>query len=116
MLLGLEHLLASAAIPFVFPAQRIEHAEHAGWYGDGSMRQTSPISPALHLGAQRMLNVGAGRLHEPRGRIVRDGGYPTLAPVGGTVLSNVFPNSLAVSIKRMERVNPTQQILPPGNP
>src|SRR3546814_11119809 len=55
MRLGLEHLLASAAIPFVFPAQRIEHAEHADWYGDASMRPTPPISPAIQLGAKRML-------------------------------------------------------------
>ncbi|PTU81017.1 Patatin [Pseudomonas indoloxydans] len=114
MRLGLEHLLASAAIPFVFPAQRIEHAEHAGWYGDGSMRQTSPISPAIHLGAQRMLIVGVGRLHEPRGRIVRDGGYPTLAQVGGHVLSNVFLDSLAVDIERMERVNRTLEMMTLG--
>ena len=114
MRLGLEHLLASAAIPFVFPAQRIEHAEHAGWYGDGSMRQTSPISPAIHLGAQRMLIVGVGRLHEPRGRIVRDGGYPTLAQVGGHVLSNVFLESLAVDLERMERVNRTLEMMTLG--
>ncbi|AVK20162.1 patatin-like phospholipase family protein [Pseudomonas aeruginosa] len=107
MRLGLAHLLASAAIPFVFPAQRIEHMEHAGWYGDGSMRQTAPISPAIHLGAQRMLIVGVGRMHEPRGRLVRNGGYPTLAQVGGHVLSNIFLDALTVDIERMERVNRT---------
>ncbi|EOW6956538.1 patatin-like phospholipase family protein [Pseudomonas aeruginosa] len=107
MRLGLAHLLASAAIPFVFPAQRIEHTEHAGWYGDGSMRQTAPISPAIHLGAQRMLIVGVGRMHEPRGRLVRNGGYPTLAQVGGHVLSNIFLDALTVDIERMERVNRT---------
>src|SRR3546814_17453125 len=78
------------------------------------MRQTSPISPAIHLGAQRMLIVGVGRLHEPRGRIVRDGGYPTLAQVGGHVLSNVFLDSLAVDIERMERVNRTLEMMTLG--
>ncbi|PNG07809.1 MULTISPECIES: patatin-like phospholipase family protein [unclassified Variovorax] len=114
MRLGSEHLLASAAIPFVFPAQRIEHTEHAGWYGDGSMRQTAPISPAIHLGAQRMLIIGVGRMHEPRGRIVRNGGYPTLAQVGGHVLSNVFLDSLSVDIERMERVNRTLEMMTLG--
>ena len=113
MRLGLEHLLASAAIPFVFPAQRIEHAEHAGWYGDGSMRQTSPISPAIHLGAQRMLIVGVGRLHEPRGRIVRDGGYPTLARWWARAVERLF-DSLAVDIERMERVNRTLEMMTLG--
>ena len=46
-----EHLLASSAIPFVFPAVRINRE----YFGDGSMRQTAPISPVIHLGADRIL-------------------------------------------------------------
>src|SRR3954447_16876153 len=57
------HLLASSAIPFVFPAVALDVAGHAEYCGDGSMRQAAPISPAVHLGADRILVVGAGRMH-----------------------------------------------------
>jgi NTE family protein len=107
------HLLASSAIPFVFPAQRLEHPAHAGWYGDGSMRQTAPISPAIHLGAQRVLIIGVGRLQEPPGRPVQDGGYPTLAQIGGHALSSIFLDGLSVDIERLRRINRTLELLTP---
>jgi NTE family protein len=56
------HLLASSAIPFVFPATRLPIDGHTEFFGDGSMRQTAPIAPAIHLGAERILVVGAGRI------------------------------------------------------
>ena len=65
-----EHLLASSAIPFVFPATALQVAGEHGWFGDGSMRQTAPLSPAVHLGAQRLMIIGAGRMQEPAGRVV----------------------------------------------
>ncbi|VFR54316.1 Patatin [plant metagenome] len=109
--LRVEHLVASAAIPFVFPAQRIEHVEHAGWYGDGSMRQIAPISPAIHLGAQRVLIVGVGRMHEPARQVDRNGDYPSLAQIGGHALSSIFLDSLTVDIERMERINRTLALM-----
>jgi NTE family protein len=66
--IGLPHLMASSAIPFVFPAVRLPMEGHDEWFGDGSMRQSAPISPAVHLGAERILVIGAGRLNEPAGR------------------------------------------------
>ncbi|MDE2367482.1 MAG: patatin-like phospholipase family protein [Burkholderiales bacterium] len=106
------HLLASSAIPFVFPAASIEVASHRGWFGDGSMRQTAPLSPAVHLGAHRMLIIGAGRLHEPAGRVVEDAGYPNLAQIAGHAMSSIFLDSLAVDIERMRRINRTLALLP----
>jgi NTE family protein len=111
--LSVPHLLASSAIPFVFPAQRLVQGAQTGWYGDGSMRQTSPISPAVHLGAQRVLIVGVGRLHEPPGRIVRDAAYPTLAQVGGHALSSIFLDGLSVDVERLQRINRTLELLTP---
>jgi NTE family protein len=58
--LSRDHLLASSAIPFVFPAQTLPLGERLEWFGDGSMRQTAPVSPAVHLGADRVLVIGAG--------------------------------------------------------
>jgi NTE family protein len=63
--IGLPHLLASSAIPFVFPAKQLAIDGEPEWFGDGSMRQAAPISPAIHLGAERILVIGAGRMHEP---------------------------------------------------
>lgn len=111
--LARSHLMASSAIPFLFPAARIEEGDQAGWYGDGSMRQTSPISPAIHLGAQRILIIGVGRMREPPGRIVRDADYPTLAQIGGHALSSIFLDGLSVDIERLERINRTLELLPP---
>jgi len=106
------HLLASSAIPFVFPAAAIELDGVAQWFGDGSMRQTAPISPAVHLGAQKLLVIGAGRMHEPPGRRIEATGYPSLAQIAGHALSNIFLDALAVDVERMRRINHTLSLLP----
>ncbi|MBL8333820.1 MAG: patatin-like phospholipase family protein [Rubrivivax sp.] len=110
--IGYEHLLASSAIPFVFPAARIQHGDETGWYGDGSMRQTAPLSPAIHLGAQRLLIIGAGRMHEPPGARPPAGNYPSLAQIAGHAMANIFLDALAVDIERMQRINRTLALLP----
>ena len=107
-----KHLLASSAIPFIFPSTELEHAGQLGWYGDGSMRQTAPLSPAIHLGAQRVLIIGAGRMHEPPGREVRNTGYPSLAQIAGHALSSIFLDALATDIERLQRINRTLSLLP----
>jgi NTE family protein len=106
------HLLASSAIPFVFPAAQIAWGSQTAWYGDGSMRNTAPLSPAIHLGAQRLMIIGAGRMQEPTGRSVDAGGYPNLAQIAGHALSSIFLDALAVDIERMKRINRTLALLP----
>ena len=110
--LGTRHLLASSAIPFVFPAAELDRAGHREWFGDGSMRQMAPISPAIHLGAQRVLVIGAGRMHEPPGRVAPNNGYPSIAQIAGHALSGIFLDALSVDIERMERINKTLALLP----
>lgn len=107
-----EHLLASSAIPFVFPATRIDGASAGGWFGDGSMRQTAPLSPAVHLGAQRLFIVGVGRTQEPQVRAVQVGGYPSLAQIAGHAMSSIFLDALAVDVERLKRINRTLALLP----
>lgn len=107
-----EHLLASSAIPFVFPAARLEGDGLRGWFGDGSMRNTAPLSPAIHLGAQRLLIIGAGRMQEPAAREVPDTGYPSLAQIAGHAMSSIFLDALAVDVERMKRINRTLALLP----
>ena len=101
------HLLASSAIPFVVPAAELDRDGQTEWFGDGSMRQMAPISPAIHLGAQRVLVIGAGRMHEPTGRVAPNTGYPSVAQIAGHALSGIFLDALTVDIERMERVNRT---------
>ncbi|MBT9443053.1 MAG: patatin-like phospholipase family protein [Acidovorax sp.] len=109
-----EHLLASSAIPFIFPAKGIEVDDHVEYFGDGSMRQSAPIAPAIHLGAERILVIGAGRMHEPKGDAAANPttNYPTLAQIAGHALSNIFLDALAVDVERVQRINQTLSLIP----
>ncbi|HWH73653.1 MAG TPA: patatin-like phospholipase family protein [Methylibium sp.] len=111
--LEIGHLMASSAIPFMFPAVPLTLQGACGYYGDGSMRQAAPISPAVHLGADRILVIGAGRLHEPAGARIETSGYPSLAQIAGHALSNIFLDALAVDIERLQRINHTLSLLGP---
>jgi len=104
-----EHLLASAALPFFFPAVRI----HREYFGDGSMRQIAPLSPALHLGADRILVVSTISHSEEHLRSKLDA-YPTLAQIAGHALDSIFLDSLEVDIERVERINTTLDFIPAG--
>ena len=106
------HLLASAAIPFVFPAVKLDLHGSSEYFGDGSMRQSAPISPAVHLGARRILVIGAGRLHEPPGPRAGSTEYPSLAQIAGHAMSSIFLDSLAVDVERLQRINATLALLP----
>jgi NTE family protein len=100
--LNVDLLLASSAIPFIFPAVKV----HREFFGDGSMRQIAPISPALHLGADRVLVIGTGRRSQEPAR-VRSNLYPSLAQIAGHALNSIFLDSLAVDIERLQRINKT---------
>jgi NTE family protein len=105
--LKLELLLASAALPFIFPAVKFNRE----YFGDGSMRQIAPVSPALHLGADRVLIVGTGRQSGDNAR-ARSNVYPSLAQIAGHALNSIFLDSLMVDIERMERINRTVSLIP----
>ena len=110
--IGVEHLLASSAIPFIFPATPLYLGGRLEYCGDGSMRQLAPISPAIHLGAQKVLVVGAGRLTEPPRQMTETPRYPSLAQIAGHAMSSIFLDGLAVDIERLNRVNQTLSVLP----
>jgi len=109
-----QHLLASSAIPFVFPAKALAINGRDEYFGDGSMRQSAPVAAAIHLGAQRILVVGAGRLHEPKLDLADAPAnkYPTLAQIAGHTLSNIFLDALAVDVERVRRINHTIGLVP----
>ena len=100
------HLLASAAIPYVFPAVRLALDGHHEYFGDGSIRQIAPLSPAIHFGAERIVVIGASASapEVPAARPDIDV-YPTLAQIGQQVLASVFLDALGADIERIEHVN-----------
>ncbi len=108
-----DHLLASAAIPFVFPAVPLHSITGASYFGDGSMRQTAPLSPAIHLGADRILVIGAGRMVEPAQARPQGADYPSLAQIAGHALSSIFLDAMAVDVERLRRINQTLQLIAP---
>jgi len=111
-----QHLLASSGIPFLFPAARLDGPHGAAWFGDGAMRHTAPISPAIHLGAEKILVIGAGRIYEPRNSApASTPDYPSMASIAGLALSSIFLDALAVDIERLERVNNMLRLIPPEN-
>lgn len=106
--LTIDHLMASLALPFLFPAQFIG----AEYFGDGSLRLTAPLSPAIRLGADRILVVG---IRDPKcdDAPVSLGPYPPLGNLAGYMLDLIFMDSLDADIERLQRVNNTISLLDP---
>jgi NTE family protein len=109
-----EHLLASAAIPFVFPAVKLNIEGHMEHFGDGSIRQLAPISPAIHLGANRVMVIGSSQSDKDHTAAVEvQNAYPSLAQIAGHAMASIFLDSLSIDIERLSRVNKTLGLLPP---
>jgi NTE family protein len=109
MPITIDHLLASAALPFIFPPVHINRE----YFGDGSMRQIAPVSPALHLGADRVLVIGVGRQLQPqRADRVSVGTPPSIAQIAGHTLNSIFLDSLEVDLERLQRINRTLEMIP----
>jgi NTE family protein len=100
--LTLDHLMASAAVPFVFPPVKI-----AGeYYGDGSMRHRAPLSPAIHLGADRMLVIGVrDERPDPEPPSGADPAVPTVAHLAGYMLDTLFMDGLYTDLERLQSIN-----------
>ncbi len=110
--IGIEHLMASTAIPFVFPAVRLGN----DYYGDGSLRQTAPLSPAVHCGARRILAIAAGQLlAEATGAGPLDS-HPSLAQIAAHALASVFLDNVGADVERAQRLNRLAASLPESAP
>lgn len=107
--IGINHLMASSAIPFIFPPVRINRE----YFGDGSMRQLAPISPALHLGAEKLLIVGVQKMRDAAPQRVKVTGYPPFAQIAGHAINSIFVDSLEVDLERLNRINETLKLIPP---
>ncbi|MGH7693912.1 MAG: patatin-like phospholipase family protein, partial [Gemmatimonadaceae bacterium] len=100
--LTLDHVMASTALPLLFPAIRVGR----DWYGDGGIRLTAPLSPAVHLGASRILTIST---RYDRSRLEADQpqvpGYPPPAQVLGVLYNAIFLDLIDQDVARLERMN-----------
>jgi NTE family protein len=108
--LRLEHLLASSAIPTIFPAVRINRE----YFGDGALRQLAPISPALHLGADALFVVGvSGNRSAPKAnRRVPHRHSPSMGQIIGHLFNSAFVDALEGDLEHMQRMNELLQLIP----
>ncbi|TSE33117.1 patatin-like phospholipase family protein [Tepidimonas charontis] len=114
-LIGVEHLMASAAIPFLFPAVPLWVDGHKEYFGDGSMRQLSPLSGAIHLGARQILVIGVGQ--PQRAGLTRTAAHsdePSAGTIAGHALASVFHDTLQADVEQAQRVSRTLAQLPPA--
>ena len=108
--ISLDHVMASAALPLFFPAVRLDGA----WYGDGGIRLTAPCSPAIHLGATRILSLStrySGSLEEAdRPKVA---GYPPPLQISGQLLNAIFLDDLGRDAQELQRINMLLREVPP---
>ena len=107
--LRVDHVMASCALPFFFPAIEVDGA----WYGDGGIRLTAPLSPAVHLGARRIIAVST-RYARSREEADRPAvaGYPPPAQVGGVLYNAIFLDQLDGDALQMQQINSLVAQLP----
>ena len=108
--LSVDHLLASAALPLIFPARKIGHE----YFGDGGMRMITPLSPAIHLGADRILVIST-RDEKPDPSPNEDTPYPSLGGIGGYLLDTIFMDTLNADLNRLNRINHTLSLIDPNH-
>jgi NTE family protein len=115
----IEHLMASSAIPFIFPATPLWVDGNMEFFGDGSMRQSAPLSPAVHLGANKILVIGVGQpqrsaLGNPAASnqaAVSFRQKPSLGNIAGHAMASVFNDTLLSDVEQVQSVNQTIQQL-----
>jgi len=105
--LNVQHLLGSAALPILFPAERIGNE----YFGDGGMRMVAPLSPAIHLGANRIMVIGT-RDEKPDLPPESPADYPSAGEIGGYLMDTIFMDTLNADLARMRRINKTLELVP----
>lgn len=109
--LTIEHLMASSALPFLFPATPLWVDGRREYFGDGSMRQVSPLAPALHLGSRKVLVIGVGQTERP-GTDAGHAAEPGMAGIAGHAMASVFHDTLQADVEQAQRLARTLQGLP----
>lgn len=103
--LTLDHLMASLSIPFLFRPVKLND----NYFGDGAMRQTSPLSPAIHLGADRLFIIGVNDPPAQPGSPVPQAAEPSFGQMVGFMLDSLFMDQLNADLERISRYNETKE-------
>ncbi len=103
-----DHLMASSALPMVFPSKKIKQAH----YGDGSIHQLSPLSPAIHLGAKKIFVIGVEQANKKTNIHGNNPHPPTTSTIAGHLLDGIFSGTLQSDIERIKRINNTIKLIP----
>ena len=105
--LSLDYLMASLGIPFLFPPMSL----HGEYFGDGAMRQTAPLSPAIHLGADRVLVLGVRPTHlDLIPRFVASDSPPTPGQLFGYMLDTLFSDQISADLENLNRINRLSEV------
>lgn len=110
--IGIKHIMASAALPIFFPAVKL----NGGWFGDGGIRLYAPLSPAVHLGADKILAISTRynrTVEEEHQPLVQ--GYPPPAQIIGVLMNSVFLDLLDQDADRLQRTNDMLKQIPEEN-
>jgi len=107
--LTVDHVMASAALPLIFPAVRLIDA----WHGDGGVRLAAPLAPAVHLGASRIIAVSTRYKRGAQEAELREASYPPPAQILGKLFNAIFLDVIDQDVQRLERINSLLSELPP---
>lgn len=105
--LNTQHLMASAAIPMIFPSAKIKN-QH---FGDGSIHQLSPLSPAIHLGAKKIFVIGVEQPKKISASVLDSQHPPTSGTIAGHLLDSIFADTMHSDLERMARINETLKLI-----
>ncbi len=106
--INVKHLMASSAIPIVFPAVKIDRE----YFGDGSVGFLSPISPSLHMGADKIVVISIDTPDKFQQKRSLQVNYPSIAEISGRLMDSVFTDSLEGDLERLQRINATLNLIP----
>ena len=108
-----DHIMASSAIPLFFPPVKVDES----FYADGCVRQTTPLSPAIHLGADKIIAIGIRSQKDSeavRQRSFIQNPDPTIGQIAGVLMNAVFLDALESDVERLSRINQTLYHLDPA--
>ncbi len=103
--LMVDHLMASTAIPLIFPAIRLKTGEGFEYFGDGALAQRAPLSAAIHLGGRYLVVINCNEPEKAATKAPKVNEYPSFAVMSAHMLSGMFNDSIVMDLANMQKIN-----------